>query len=170
MMLWLMVLGAQAGVPGRVLLADSVSAPDDVDQQSNLQRQWTEARLAAARSGTAEAVQLPLAFRSMGWGCPCPTVYMGTMLDLHTGGAWLSLTYEEGLTPPSPPTTGLVVVAEGHFTGKPQVLDKQPAGESVPELIYNLEGFKVTSWRAWTPGGEDDWLIVRPPPASGTQP
>jgi len=151
-----------AGVPNPVQIADSLVLEGSAEAQAALQEVWQSARLTLAAAGTPERVRIPVTFRSQGWGCPCPDVFVGTSTNIFTTGPWLSLTYAEGLAPPEPPREGLVVVAEGHFTGKRSTLDLQPTGEQIPDYVYALQGFEVSAWRTWREGGQDDWLVVLP--------
>jgi microsomal dipeptidase-like Zn-dependent dipeptidase len=163
MRMWFLALTlAQASPPERIRIADS-EAVEDVETQVALQEQWQEARVADGLP-----VRLPVALRSTGWGCPCPDVYVGTGPNIFTTGPWLNLTWAEGLTPPVAPPEGLVIVAEGRFTGKTTSLDlNSSGGEIIPDFVYSLVGLEVTAWRPWTPGGDDDWMeVIRTPPPS----
>ena len=156
--MWLLLTTlALAGVPPRILIADSDQA--DAEAQVPVQEAWQEARLQAAQAGHPEPVSLPVTYRSAGWGCLCPEIYVGTSVGMFTTGPWLKLTYAPGLAPPQPTREGLVVVAEGHFKGT-TTLDLQPPGEEIPEWVYTLQDFHVTAWRPWRSGGEDDWMSV----------
>ncbi|MFT5681642.1 MAG: microsomal dipeptidase-like Zn-dependent dipeptidase [Myxococcota bacterium] len=140
-------------------IADS-EAVEDAAAQVDLQEAWVDAQV----SSTAQ-VRLPITLRSMGWGCACPDAFVGTSPNMFTTGPWLNLTYAADLTPPESPTEGLIIVAEGHFTNAITLLDLQPEGEVIPEWVYPLQGFEVTAWRDWQPGGEDDWLeVIGAPP------
>ena len=152
-----------AGEPARLLSPDSdaLDPSTDVNAAVELRDAWVAARVAAGAKGAPEAVRVPVVWRSMGWGCPCPEVFLGLSTNMSTG-PWLKVSFAEGVAPPTPPPTGLVVVADGHFTGGTTPLDLQPEGEAIPEFLYTLTDFHVTAWRPWKPGGEDDWLVRVP--------
>lgn len=161
-----LVSAALAGEPAPVQIADSMALEGSAEAQMVLQQAWQSERQAQAKAGKTEWVRLPVTLRSQGWGCPCPAAFVGTSTNMFTTGPWLSLSYTDGLAPPTPESAGMVLVAEGRFLGTSQTLDLQPEGESIPEHIYTLRDFEVRAWRPWVEGGEDDWMVVLPEPTA----
>lgn len=77
---------------------------------------WVQDRVLAARRGDAELVQIGLAHASSGWGCDCPSEYVGD--DPHTGeGPWLLLRVEPDVELPEVGARGAAWTVEGYFTG-----------------------------------------------------
>ena len=138
----LVLLGTALAVEPPLQIADGEALEGSAEVQIALQEAWQAERLSRAKTGQPEWVRLPLAFRSMGWGCPCPMVFVGTNTSMFTMGPWLSLTYVDGVVPPSPGPAGEVVVAEGRFLGKTERLDLQPEGEDIPELLWAPPGVR----------------------------
>ncbi len=114
---------------------------------------WITQRVNNARQGTRDLVRLPLAFQSDGWGCLCPTNYVGTDPMGHTGGeTWLRVINESGDAFPEIPShpisdgeggtvessEGMAVLVEGYFTG-----DVHREVLSV-NYKYNVSEFVVT--------------------------
>jgi hypothetical protein len=110
---------------------------------------WIAARAAAARKGAPELVRIPIAFRSLGWGCKCPDAYLGTDTNSHSGGGWLKVSAAKGLTLPSVGRQGLVIVAEGTFTGKQVKEDLRDGKDGPKEWIYQLWEFEALRTRSY---------------------
>lgn len=110
---------------------------------------WIAARAAAARKGAPDLVRIPIAFRSQGWGCKCPDAYLGTDTNSHSGGGWLKVGAAKGLTLPSVGRQGLVVVAEGTFTGKQVKEDLRDGKDGPKEWIYQLWEFEAQRTRSY---------------------
>lgn len=105
---------------------------------------WIQARLAAARSGRHERVRVPVVYRSNGWGCSCPSSFLGDDPDAHNGGdTWLSLSYADGATPPEPNEEGRVVIVEGHFTGARVREDLREGSDDPEEYVYSLSVLQI---------------------------
>lgn len=78
---------------------------------------WIAQRVSRARTGHRDLVRLPLVFQSDGWGCTCPTHYLGTDPNSHEGGAtWLKVENESGIDFPQAPNERIDDGAGGHFT------------------------------------------------------
>lgn len=78
---------------------------------------WVQQRVRLARRGHADRVSLPVAYASNGWGCACPSNFVGTTPDVEEG-AWLSVTLAEGVTEPTfGYRGGAAFLVEGYFSG-----------------------------------------------------
>jgi hypothetical protein len=85
------------------------------DAQNAAARRWVVARVKAARAGSADLVEIPLAVASLGWGCVCPPHYVG--IDANTAGvAWLDV-IDEGAGIPPQSRAGHVLLVSGYFNG-----------------------------------------------------
>lgn len=93
---------------------------------------WIAERVNRARAGTRDIVRMPLVFHSDGWGCICPTNYVGVDPGSHDGGeTWLKVDNQSGSEFPAIPSRreddgegghytfseGMVVRVDGYFTG-----------------------------------------------------
>ncbi len=116
---------------------------------------WIAARAKAAASGAPELVRVPLSFRSLGWGCVCPDVFIGTSPHSHDGGdTWVKVLAAPGLTLPGMTREGAVLVAEAIFTGKRVKLDLR--GKDGPkEHLYQIWELKVLRTKTFREGGGD---------------
>lgn len=104
---------------------------------------WIQARLAAARSGRAERVRVPVVYRSESWGCSCPAAFVGDDPNAHNDGdTWLSLSYVAGVSAPEVTEDGRVVLVEGRFTGARVRADLRE-GSDDPEYVYTLSVLEV---------------------------
>ncbi|MEM9073566.1 MAG: SH3 domain-containing protein, partial [Myxococcota bacterium] len=114
---------------------------------------WIAERVTRARQGHRDLVRLPLVFQSDGWGCICPTNFVGVDPDGHEGGeTWLKVDNQSGDPFPSIPTQrrpdgegghydyseGMVVRVDGYFSGDVDV-EVTTYGER-----YNVSVFVVT--------------------------
>ena len=106
---------------------------------------WIAKRLKRAGQGKAELVRIPIAYRSMGWGCPCPDVYIGTGTDAAEG-PWISLSKTSKGSPGAyNERWGTVVIAEGRFTGKRLIIDLRDGPDGPEE--YRYEALEFEAWR-----------------------
>lgn len=97
---------------------------------------WIDARLAAARRGHGDLVQLPVATASVGWGCTCPSHFVGWSPDVGDGPSWLELTLAPGVTLPEVGGRGAVWMLEGYLTGNVSRFEGDPGQwYSVRELV-----------------------------------
>ncbi len=111
---------------------------------------WIAARAAAAKKGEPDLVRIPIAFRSMGWGCQCPNAFLGDNVGSHNGGdTWLSVLAAKGQKLPTVGREGLMVVAEGTFTGKRVKEDLRDGKDGPKEWIYQLWEFEVLRTRSY---------------------
>ena len=116
---------------------------------------WIAERVRHARAGTRDVVRLPLVFASDGWGCVCPTNYVGVDPVSHNGGeTWLKVDNQSGSEFPTIPSRqmedgagghfpfsdGMVVRVDGYFTGDVQSEIFGDSGEG----RYNLNHFVIT--------------------------
>jgi len=137
-----------AGTCGLLLLlaAPALAQPGPAIEESEAVTKWVKARMAAASKGAPELVRVPLAYHSMGWGCSCPEVYIGTQTNSQEG-PWISVKLAPGLKgPPQLTRPGVVVVAEGTFTGQRV---EERGDESVK---YQLAEFQMLRWRNYHEG------------------
>jgi hypothetical protein len=78
----------------------------------------------------------------------------------HNGGdTWLSVTEAKGVTLPSVPRTGLMVVAEGSFTGK-RIKEDLREGRKDSEYLYNLWEFQALRTRTYREADAKVHLIL----------
>lgn len=108
--------------------------------------EWIAERVRRAKAGERELVRLPLAQRSMGWGCECPMHFVGTSTGTGTGH-WVSLTVGSALET-SDTREGWVRVAEGYFTGRRVTEDLRDKNKEPPEYLYHPWEFHVLRSRA----------------------
>lgn len=99
---------------------------------------WVDARLAAARTGHGDLVQLPVATASAGWGCTCPSHFVGWSPDVGDGPSWLDLTLTPGVTLPEAGPRGAVWMLEGTLTGNVTRFEGDPG------QWYSVREFVVT--------------------------
>lgn len=128
----LLPASAAAKVPGPVDIGDAES--------------WIKARARTAKKGKPELVRIPVAYRSMGWGCRCPDNYIGTGTDAAEG-PWIKLVGSAGPPYDYSERLGTVVVAEGYFTGRRVEEDLRDGPDSPKEWLYKLWEFKVVRMR-----------------------
>jgi hypothetical protein len=112
-------------------LAQSVDAFD-----GDATARWVAQRVAAARRGQADLVEIPIAQASTGWGCTCPSTYVGTDPD-SAGAAWLDVAGSAVGLPEAGPR-GRVVVARGYFSGNHETF------EGDGDMRYRVFEFVVT--------------------------
>ena len=111
---------------------------------------WIKARLKAAKSGKPELVRIPVSYRSMGWGCRCPDVFIGTSTDTG-GGPWLSVKLGPVAELPAyNERFGVVVVAEGRFTGKKDTEDLRGENGEPEEWLYKLLEFEALRFKRFS--------------------
>ena len=93
---------------------------------------WIAERVRRAREGHQDIVELPLVFPSDGWGCSCPSHFVGVDPEAHEGGeTWVRVRNQSGDPFPRIPTQtrsdgaggsyrfsrGMVLRVEGYFEG-----------------------------------------------------
>lgn len=106
---------------------------------------WVETRVRNARQGKRELVRIPLAQRSEGWGCRCPTHFIGRSVD-RGGGPWIQVAAKSKVDTKTT-RAGWVKVAEGYFTGRKIRQDLRGRDKQPPEWLYTLWEFHVL--RTW---------------------
>jgi hypothetical protein len=122
---------------------------------------WLEMRSKNAAAGDREIIRVPLVARSAGWGCTCPSNFVGLSPDSHGGGeTWVSATFAKGAEI-AYRSEGSVVVAEGYLTGK-TTTETGDAGTK-----YKLWGFEVLRTRPLKKGDKDEavYLVLSGPEA-----
>ncbi len=117
---------------------------------------WVAERVRRARAGGREWVRVPLVFASDGWGCTCPTNYVGSDPMSNGGHAnWVRVQAANGVQFPVAPfdviedgthiSRGMVVRVDGYFTGETVVEDDHDRGDpDSTDGIYRLSVLHVT--------------------------
>jgi hypothetical protein len=119
---------------------------------------WIAERVAHARDGVRDFVRIPLAEQSTGWGCRCPTHYVGGSPDEHAGGdTWLRVVNDSGSPLPEAPSEtvddegesydrsfGQVVSVDGYFDGEIVEEDLRGGPDGPEEYLYHLNVFHIT--------------------------
>lgn len=98
---------------------------------------WLRRRIANAKKGVRETVELPLARASAGWGCTCPDFYVGT--DPNSSGdddGWLEPTAASAKHLPRATRGGYVEVVDGYFTGKTTTSDGDLPGHPYHPAVF----------------------------------
>lgn len=115
------------------------------------------------RLGAPVVVRFPLVQQSAGWGCMCPSFYVGVSPDSHGGGdTWLDVRLDEGVELPEGGRLGRISIVEGVFTGQTEVLDLRDGPDGPAEWIYHprvVRVLRIVRPRASASGDED--LVVR---------
>ncbi len=125
----------------------------DDDKKGMSVKDWIAARVKRAKQGAPELVRIPVAHQCAGWGCECPTHYIGTDASSE-GAAWLELTTgPHARIPADPGRDGFVRVADGVFTGKTSKEKWEADGEV--HATYKLYGFHVLRSRPYKEGKDD---------------
>lgn len=103
-------------------------------------KSWMEERARRARLGRRELVRFPLVRRSNGWGCICPEYYIGLSTGTTGGGTWIEPRF---LRRAQRPSSNMIILAEGYFTGRRLRRDLRTSREEPEEWIYQLYEFRV---------------------------
>lgn len=105
---------------------------------------WINQRIANAKKGKKEIVEMPLVVRSWGWGANCPFYYMGDS-PFSSTGFWIEPKISEmGL--PTMDSTGHLLWVRGFFTGK-MVNEYYLSGDYSDSTLYTYPVFKIKSWK-----------------------
>lgn len=120
-------------------------------------QQWVDQRVVNAENGIKETVKIPLAVRSLSWGCICPDHYIGYSPDVQEG-PWIFPTGKKKL--PKSDQFGHSLTVTGYFTGKMITKDLRRSKEEPEEWIYTMPEFIVTEWNINT----DESETLPPPP------
>ena len=104
--------------------------------------------------GQKELVRVPLVQRSLGWGCECPSHFLGENTDTG-GGEWIRIAPGSNV---DTKTTrhGWVKVAEGYFTGRRVKEDLRDKNKQPKEYLYHLWEFRVLRTRPHKENKEGD--------------
>lgn len=108
---------------------------------------WFDARKAAAKAGHGELIRLPVALRGQGWGCQCPSAYVGASANEAVPGPWLSLNFKN-LDGPEAGVEGATFLAEGRLTGATEQEDLRNEDGEPEEWLYTLQVFEVERFAA----------------------
>lgn len=145
--------------PGAVVTIDEADHPT--------MTAWLAARLASARAGKREIVRVPVVQRAQGWGCECPTYYLGlSVTGNELGLGWLSLDLEAGVSEPAATVEGAVMLAEGWFTGQTLREDLRNEDGEPEDWLYTLDELHVTRLRPLRSGDRERLEVVLGPPES----
>lgn len=132
---------------------------------------WHAARLAEAADGARRIVRIPLVRRSTAWGCVCPDWYIGDSPDVGTD-LWLAPVFSPHAQalPAKMPPTGMIIQAEGFYTGKTEEFVWRHQGEV--KKRYQMPEFQVLRWRPnrSTDGGRLRTLLAGPQAAETVTP
>lgn len=166
----LVVLGALTATAPVSLAKDrsAVVLSDSDPHGRNAAVDWLAERLRNARAGQRELVRLPIAIRSVGWGCPCPKAYIGQDPngDIFSLG-WLQI---EALDGTDLETTGgeagAALVAEGWFTGGTVKEDLRSSPDEPDDFIYTLDKIVVARTRPLRDGEPAELRVVLSHPAA----
>jgi hypothetical protein len=105
---------------------------------------WMETRVANAAEGHPENVEMPLAVRSIGWGCRCPDHYIGVNPNVQEG-PFVALLGTE--TFPRSDQNGHSLIVTGYFTGKWTEIDLRDETGEPAEWLYRVPEFTIRSWK-----------------------
>lgn len=109
---------------------------------------WVAERVRLARSGRRERVRLPLVRRSDGWGCICPSYYIGLSTGNAGGELWIEPRFQRMAQRLS---KNMIVLAEGYFTGRRIRRDLRTSAGEPEEWLYQLWEFRVRRVRLLAP-------------------
>ncbi|MBI5489418.1 MAG: hypothetical protein HY905_18945 [Deltaproteobacteria bacterium] len=122
--------------------------PDSVELDSDLAQLWIGRRFRNAALGAPERVRIPLVVRSDGWGCDCPSYYIGCDTT-NEGILWLDPKTRPDLPDlPRAEGAGHILIAEGWFNGATSVDDR--SGGIIEDQVYTVYGFNVDAYREAT--------------------
>src|SRR5690606_30518088 len=93
-------------------------AIEEADPDREALLAWTAERQRRAKKGDTEIVQMPVSFRELGWGCPCPMTFIGLDTATHEGQPWLDLSFADTLEAPGEDFVDRIMVVQGFFTGE----------------------------------------------------
>ena len=105
---------------------------------------WVQTRVDRAAAGNPEKIQMPLAVRSLGWGCRCPDYYIGVNSNVQEGPF---IQIVGAMSFPTPDQNGTALIVTGYFTGKWVEIDLRDEGGEPEEWLYRVPEFKVESWK-----------------------
>lgn len=105
---------------------------------------WVNKRMENIKKGLKETVEMPLAVRSLGWGCQCPMHYIGVGTTVKEG-PWIAPVFPDDFTGAG--DEGLAIVVTGYFSGQWITEDLRNANGEPAEWLYKMPEFIVTSWK-----------------------
>ncbi|MFN8395467.1 MAG: hypothetical protein U0176_12555 [Bacteroidia bacterium] len=105
---------------------------------------WVDARVDAANAGKSERVVMPVAVRSLGWGCECPDAYLGESPGVHEG-PWIWVVSKRRF--PEVDRLGHSLIVTGRFTGDMQQLDLRNDDGEPEEWLYVMPVFRAEKWK-----------------------
>jgi hypothetical protein len=106
-------------------------------------KKWLDIRVANAKNGIKETVQVPFVVRTLAWGCMCPDNYIGVSPNLGDGPWVFPLASKKF---PKSDTIGYSLIVTGYFTGRMKTIDLRNKEGEPPEWLYVIPEFKVLSW------------------------
>ncbi len=105
---------------------------------------WVDKRVENAKKGKKEVIEMPMVVRSTGWGCLCPTHYIGISPYTHEG-PWIHIKASKKF--PKMDQNGHSLIVTGYFTGKMVKEDFRDENGEPEEWLYTIPEFKIKSWR-----------------------
>lgn len=128
----------------------AVSGPRRVRLDDDGMRRWVAERVEAARRGAPERVRIPVVRRVEGWGCLCPTHYIGTN-PAQAEGPWLTVTLAKGLADLGP---GDAAMAEGSFGSPVETVTLDEDEGASPYELVPFTATRLTPLPAGTDGDD----------------
>jgi hypothetical protein len=117
-------------------------APDAGVATLDTMMRFVKERVAKANAHELELVRMPIHMHGPGWGCTCPSYYVGAQETAsQTDTVFLDPTFESAAAPVALTETR---IAEGYFTGKTTPSDGDPG------IVNTLYGFRVLRTRLAT--------------------
>jgi hypothetical protein len=125
---------------------------------------WIAAVVAQQKKSKQQIkVRVPLVFASDGWGCMCPSSFIGNDPGSHAGGdTWITVDASALPEPdqkrmrgrdgdeavaqdPEAPYQGAIFIVEGYFPGKRTRVDLRDKNKQPREWLYNTWNLRVTA-------------------------
>jgi len=116
---------------------------------------WVDIRIENVKK-SKEKVIMPLAVRTIGWGCNCPNYYIGVNTNTQEG-PWIEPKADKKF--PHSDSVGYSLIVTGYFTGKWKVYDfrnKDGDGD-----YYKIPQFKIISWEENKKEYEAPMMIIK---------
>lgn len=146
-------------IPFLFLFSFAYSQTETYEEFADSLEWWVNQRIDNAVKGKSEMVEMPLVARCWGWGCMCPSYYIGVSVGVQEG-PWV---YPQSkISIPPSDSAGHSMIVTGYFTGKWKDEDLRDKSGEPAEWLYHMPVFKVLTWRENTLSYE-----VPPPKVTG---